>query len=94
MVYRMEDLMRQVERTVPKRLVQQVVRGGDRPDQGVLDRKAAGVGTTFADCFDHILYISAGQGCEIGPAPTGGGLAERPVRSLDSYAHETLQHGK
>ena len=84
----MEDLVRQVERAVPERLVKQVVGGGDRPDEGVFDRQAAGLGAAFANCRHHVLHVTAGQGFQVRPAASGRGFTERSVGTLNRYTHE------
>jgi hypothetical protein len=53
-----QDLMREPKLAIAKRLVEKVVCGGDRADQGILDRQTPGLGPTFANCRNHILHLT------------------------------------
>jgi hypothetical protein len=88
MMYRMQNFVRQPERTISKRLMEKVVRRGYRSYQRVLDRQAPGIGPTFAHCGHYILHFTTRQGLEVWPTPARGGFAERSVRALNCYTHE------
>ena len=91
---RVKDFVREVEPPVAKRLVQQIVGRGDRSDQGVFDRKTAGVGPAVAHRGYDILHVPAGERFEIRPAPACGSLAERSVRTLNGNTHGSSEVGK
>ena len=65
-MHREQHLVRQVQRAVAEGLVQQVVGGGDRADQRVLDREAAGIGSSLADRRHHVRDLAAGNGSSSG----------------------------
>jgi hypothetical protein len=78
-MYRVENFVGEVEPPVAERLMQQVIGRGDRSDQGVLDRKAAGVCPAVTHGGHNVLHVPAGKRLEIRPAPSSGSLAERSV---------------
>jgi hypothetical protein len=87
-MYRMQNLVGQMERTITEGLVEQVIRGGYRADQRVLDREAPRLSASLPDRGHDVFHITTGQGYEVGPTPAGRGLAERALRTLNCYTHE------
>jgi hypothetical protein len=79
MVDWMEDLVGQAERAVAERLLEQVVGVGDRSDQRVLDRKAAGIGAAFTHQRNDVRDVATGEYLKVGPASAGRRFAEGPV---------------
>ena len=75
-VNRKQNLPAQIELAVAKSLLQQVIRGGDRADQRILDRQASRVGPAFPDCLDHVPHLEAGDSFRILPLPAGSSFAE------------------
>ena len=92
MVHRVKDLVGQVERTVSKSLVEQIVRRGDRADQGVLDREAPGLRPAFADRGDHIRkqLTSRSVRARYHECKTASCLADKLTRDLQSWTTEVV----
>jgi hypothetical protein len=93
-MHRMKDFVREVEPSVAERFMQQVVGGGHRADQGILDRKAARDRSALAHCGNHVLHVATGKCLEVRPPASRCGLAERAVGTLDGYTHGSSEWRK
>src|SRR6185369_10837100 len=86
-VHRVENLVGEPERAVAERLLEEVVGGGDRSDERVLDRQAAGLRPSLAHGGHHVRRLPAGKGDQLRPAAPGRRLAERSMSALNGNAH-------
>jgi hypothetical protein len=89
-VHRVEYFVGEPQATVAEGFVQQIVSGGNRSYQGVLDRKTAGLGSAFPYRSHDVLHLATGQDFQMRPAPLGSRFAEGAVSSLNGHAHDAL----
>ena len=86
-VNREQRFVGQLQLAVAEGLVQQVVRGGHRTDQGILDRQAASISSSIPNGCHGVGHFTAGYGFKLGPAPPRRGFAEGAISTLNRYAH-------
>src|SRR4051812_26953656 len=79
-VYRVENLVGQLQGAVAKCLVQKVVRRGHGSNEGILDGQAPSIGPTFANRSHNILDVTTWQRLEVRPTPARRRFAEGSVR--------------
>ena len=82
-----QNLMGEAKRPVSEGLLEEVVGGGDRADQRVLDGKAPGIRRARPYRGNHVLRLPAGQGGHLRPAAARRRVAEGAMGALDRNAH-------